>query len=157
MSEVIYCHYEDIDGVRVPLDTPAVFSISNGDRARFDEFAESWGERGQGVTVTDLVTNEVLTVWTTSCGLNCECAAIFKRGREVVELDRGQVQTWCDASGILTVGKLREILAGWHDLTQVVIADAFGYWNISDIELPDNDNYCAVTLFAGSEVSPIQF
>ena len=72
-------------------------------------------------------------------------------------MDRDEVQAWCNASGILTVGKLREILARWDDLTQVVIADAFGYWNISDIELPDNDNYSAVTLFAGSEVSPIQF
>jgi hypothetical protein len=75
-----------------------------------------------------------------------------------VDMNRDDVQKWCDESGILTVGKLRELLAGMDDLTQIVMHDNNGdtYLNIPEVLVADDENP-AVTLFTGSFVSPIQF
>jgi hypothetical protein len=71
-------------------------------------------------------------------------------------MNRNDVQKWCEDSGILTVGKLRELLAGMDDLTQVIWCDGDSYQNISEVLVADDENP-AVTLFSGSDVSPIQF
>jgi hypothetical protein len=71
-------------------------------------------------------------------------------------MNRNDVQKWCEDSGILTVGKLRELLAGMDDLTQVILCDGDSYLNISEVLVADDENP-AVTLFSGSDVSPIQF
>lgn len=71
-------------------------------------------------------------------------------------MTKDDVQKWCEDSGILTVGRLRELLAGMDDLTQVILCDGDSYLNISEIVVADDENP-AVTLLSGSDVSPIQF
>ena len=69
-------------------------------------------------------------------------------------------------NGILTVGALRAMLDNHHPLTQIVINAPDGdWWNIAEVALPadadDHDDHgnpwCAVTLFPGTDVSPIQY
>jgi hypothetical protein len=71
-------------------------------------------------------------------------------------MNRDDVQKWCEGSGILTVGKLRECLAGMDDLTQVIWCDGDSYLNISEVLGADDENP-AIVLFGGTSVSPIQF
>ena len=71
-------------------------------------------------------------------------------------MNRDDVQKWCEDSGILTVGKLRELLAGVDDLTQVVFCDDDEYVNIVEVLGADDENP-AIVLFGGTSVSPIQF
>ena len=71
-------------------------------------------------------------------------------------VNRLEIQNWCDESGILTVGKLRELLATMDDLTQITVYDGETYQNVNEVILADDENP-AVTLFLGSVVSPIQF
>lgn len=71
-------------------------------------------------------------------------------------MNRLEIQSWCDESGILTVGKLRELLATMDDLTQITVYDGETYQNVNEVILADDENP-AVTLFLGSVVSPIQF
>jgi hypothetical protein len=71
-------------------------------------------------------------------------------------MKRDDVQKWCEGSGILTVGKLRECLADMDDLTQVILCDGDSYLNISEVLGVDDENP-AMVLFGGTSVSPIQF
>jgi hypothetical protein len=71
-------------------------------------------------------------------------------------MNKLEIQNWCDESGILTVGKLRELLATMDDLTQITVYDGETYQNINEVILADDENP-SVTLFLGSVVSPIQF
>jgi hypothetical protein len=71
-------------------------------------------------------------------------------------MNKDDVQKWCEDSGILTVGKLRELLAGMDDLTQVVFCDDDEYVNIVEVLGADDENP-AIVLFGGTSVSPIQF
>ena len=71
-------------------------------------------------------------------------------------MNRDDVQKWCEDSGILTVGRLRELLAGVDDLTQVVFCDDDEYVNIIEVLGADDENP-AIVLFGGSSISPIQF
>ena len=71
-------------------------------------------------------------------------------------VNRLEIQNWCDESGILTVGKLRELLTTMDDLTQVIVYGGETYQNVNEVILADDENP-AVTLFLGSVVSPIQF
>ena len=71
-------------------------------------------------------------------------------------MNRLEIQNWCDESGILTVGKLRELLTTMDDLTQVIVYGGETYQNVNEVILADDENP-AVTLFLGSVVSPIQF
>ena len=71
-------------------------------------------------------------------------------------MNRLEIQNWCDESGVLTVGKLRELLATMDDLTQITVYDGETYQNVNEVILADDENP-AVTLFLGSVVSPIQF
>jgi hypothetical protein len=71
-------------------------------------------------------------------------------------MNSNDVQKWCEDSGILTVGKLRELLAGVDDLTQVVFCDDDEYVNIVEVLGADDENP-AIVLFGGTSVSPIQF
>ena len=71
-------------------------------------------------------------------------------------MNKLEIQNWCDESGILTVGKLRELLATMDDLTQITVCDGETYQNINEVILADEENP-SVTLFLGSVVSPIQF
>jgi len=71
-------------------------------------------------------------------------------------MNKLEIQNWCDESGILTVGKLRELLATMDDLTQITVCDGETYQNVNEVILADDENP-SVTLFLGSVVSPIQF
>jgi hypothetical protein len=71
-------------------------------------------------------------------------------------MNRLDVQNWCDQSGVLTVGRLRELLATMDDLTQVIVCGDEIDRNIGEVVLADDENP-AVSLFVGSVVSPIQF
>tara|TARA_R110000868_G_scaffold48630_2_gene157552 strand:+ start:194 stop:409 length:216 start_codon:yes stop_codon:yes gene_type:complete len=71
-------------------------------------------------------------------------------------VNRLEIQNWCDESGILTVGKLRELLTTMDDLTQVIVYGGLTYKNVNEVILADDENP-AVTLVLGSVVSPIQF
>jgi hypothetical protein len=71
-------------------------------------------------------------------------------------MNSNDVQKWCEDSGILTVGKLRELLVGVDDLTQVVFCDDDEYVNIVEVLGADDENP-AIVLFGGTSVSPIQF
>jgi hypothetical protein len=84
MSEVIYCHYEAREGVSVALDTPRVFTVSADDRAKFDEWATNWNSKLRaGVLIWDDATGEAVSVFKHSCGLGCECAAIYELHRNL--------------------------------------------------------------------------
>lgn len=77
--EKIYCHYQDVGGVCVEVDPPRVFTVSETDRVHFDEFATNWaGPYPAGVFVTDEITGVTASIFKASCGLGCECAAIFQ-------------------------------------------------------------------------------
>lgn len=58
--------------------------------------------------------------------------------------------------GILTVGQLRQTLAGLDDSTQVVVATNSWYLNVSSVELPDDETFVAVTLFTANTYDPRQ-
>jgi hypothetical protein len=60
--------------------------------------------------------------------------------------------------GILTVGEFRKLLAKLPDDTQMVIANDGGWYdNIGEVQLPNGEEYCALTFSKGESFDSRQY
>ena len=68
---------------------------------------------------------------------------------------------WCGSmhtAQLLTVGVLRSILLGLDDSDHVLIGALDGDWqNVAGVQIPDSENYLALTLFASDTYDSRQF
>ena len=61
-------------------------------------------------------------------------------------------------NGILTLGQFRQFTQHLSDDTQIVTDDQNDwYWNIKSVQLPDQENYFAITLNTANDFDPRQF
>lgn len=61
-------------------------------------------------------------------------------------------------NGVLTLGQFRQFTKHLSDDTQIVTDNQNGwYWNIQSVQLPDQENYFAITLNTANDFDPRQF